>query len=147
MTTQASHTIWLKGDGVTKEANAGGTITPGHLVVRNSSNAYVVNTETSTGPVLPAFALEADFVGKGIDTNYASGQRVQVVYPQRGAEIYALVPASASAVVIGDFLQVSTAADGTLIKRSTGAAIAKALEAVDNSANAAGPVRIRIEII
>ena len=146
MATQASNTIWLKGDGITKEGNAGGTITPGHLVMRNTTaDQFVVQTATATGVVLPAFALEADFVGKGIGTNYTTGLRVQVLYPQRGAEIYALLPASAGAVVIGDGLMSN--GDGALLKRTTGQLVAIALEAVDNSANAAGPVRIRVETV
>src|SRR5256885_8822072 len=37
-------------------------------------------------------------------TAYASGERVQVLFPQHGAEINALVPANAAAIVVGDLL-------------------------------------------
>lgn len=145
MATQASNTIWLKGDGITKEGNAGGTITPGHLVMRNTTaSQFVVQTATATGVVLPAFALEADFVGKGVDTNYTTGLRLQVLYPQKGAEIYALVPAAASAIVIGNFLQ--SAGDGTVVLRTTGQVVGVALEAINNSGGGT-PVRIRMEVL
>src|SRR5256885_16283889 len=85
-------------------------------------------------------------------TAYASGERVQVLFPQHGAEINALVPANAAAIVVGDLL-VSNG-DGTL-KKATGAAVtatnlrrvvARALEALDNSA-VGTPARLRIEVL
>jgi hypothetical protein len=99
------------------------------------------------------FALEDEVQDKLISDNYASGDRITYVIPQRGAIIYALVPASAAAIVVGDML-VSNG-DGTLKKDTAPAVsatnvdrvIARALEAVDNSANAAGPVRITVEIL
>jgi len=107
----ALNTIWLKGDGLVKEAKAGGGMTPGHLIKRNASNEFVVHA-TAGGDAAPRmFALEQDFVGKGIATAYVQNDQVQALVPQPGAEIYALVPAAAAAVVIGDKLESN--GDGT----------------------------------
>ena len=145
-------TILLKGDGLFKEALAGGAITPGHLIVRNSSNAFVVGP-AATKNAYPMFALEDEAQGKDITDAYASGEIVNAVIPQTGSEIYALVAASAGAIVIGDELE--SAGDGTVRKAATTAVaqdnirriVARAIEAVDNSANAVSAVRIKIEIV
>lgn len=101
-------TILLKGEGIHKEAVAAGVVSPGHLIALNSSGAAVVNAVASKA-VQPCFALEDELAGKDITDNYASGDKVKYVIPCRGSEIYALVPANASAIVIGDYLE----ADGT----------------------------------
>lgn len=145
-------TIVLKGDGLYKEALAGGTITPGHLVTRNASSAFVVGPAAGLN-AFAMFALEDELQGKDITDNYVSGDLVVAVMPMRGSEIYALVAASAAAVVVGDELE--SAGDGTVRKAAAVAVaqnnlrriVARAVEAVDNSANAAGPVRIKIEIV
>jgi hypothetical protein len=98
------------------------------------------------------FALEADFVGKSITTAYASGERVQAVCPNPGSEIWALVPANALAIVIGD--ELCSNGDGTLKKitaaavarTNTRATVARALEALDNSAVGV-PARIKVEVV
>lgn len=106
-------TILLKGEGLYKEASAGGAITPGHLIDRNSAGAFVVHA-TAGGNALPMFAMENELAGDEITVAYASGDRVVAVIPERGAEVYALLPAAAAAVVIGDLLESN--GDGTLRK-------------------------------
>ena len=101
-------TILLKGDGVHKEAVAGGAVTPGHLVALTSTGTVVVNA-TASKKIQPCFAIEDELIGKDITDAYASGDKVKYIVPCRGAEINALVPASAAAIVIGDYLE----ADGT----------------------------------
>lgn len=101
-------TILLKGDGVHKEAVAGGAITPGHLVALSSTGTVVVNA-TASKKIQPCFAIEDELLGKDITDAYASGDKVKYIVPCRGAEINALVPANAAAIVIGDYLE----ADGT----------------------------------
>jgi hypothetical protein len=136
-------TVWLKGEGLVKERNAGGAITPGHCVVLGSGNTVTVQGAAAEGPML--VALEQDTLGKDIDTAYASGDRVPYAAAGPGDEFYCLVPAAASAIVVGDFLQFG--AGGTLIKRTTTNPIrAIALEAVDNSAGGTA-VRIRAEAV
>ena len=136
-------TVWLKGSGAVKEANAGGAITPGHLVQRGSAGTVTVQGSASEGP--PLVAVEQGHFGKDIDTAYASGDRVSMVACQPGEEMYLLVPAAAAAIVIGDLLQAG--AGGTVIKRtSTNKIFATALEAVDNSGGGSA-VRIRAEFV
>lgn len=141
----------------TLEHEAGGTIKPGHLIMLNSSNKVVVHA-TAGGTAAADFALENYLVGKGIDTAYASTDLVLHKIFGPGDQVNAIVAASASAIVIGDFLE--SAGDGTLRKvvaqndtDGTGApeirthkVIARALEAVDNSGGDA-PVRIMVEIV
>lgn len=144
-------TILLKGDGLYKEALAGGAITPGHLIDRNSSNQFVVHA-TAAGNAYPMFALEDEAQGKDITDAYASGEIVNAVIPQKGAEIYAIVAAAAPAIAIGDELE--SAGNGTVRKVATTAVaqsnlrrvIGRALEAVDNSAGGSA-VRLKIEIV
>lgn len=144
-------TILLKGDGLYREKTAGGAITPGHLIMPNSSDQVVVNTGNVTN-VYPLFAVEDESQGKTISDAYASGDLVTFIRPNPGSEIYALVPAAAAAIVIGDLL-VSNG-DGTLKKDTAPAVaannvdrvIARALEAVNNSGGGT-PARIKVEIL
>jgi hypothetical protein len=138
------HTILLKGDGVFKEGNAGGAITPGHLVTINTTAEAVVVHATAAAAASKLFAVENDIIGKGIDTAYASGDRVYYVACQPGCEINALVAAAAAAIVRGDLLE--SAGNGTLRKLAAGVALARALEAVDNSAGGT-PHRLRVEVL
>lgn len=143
MSQSAPATVLLKGAPPVKEALAGGTITPGHLITRNSAGAVVVAGAASEG--LPLFAMENDVVGKGISTDYASGEQVQFVVGQSGDEINALVPAAAAAIVIGDLMQAG--AGGTVIKRTaTNKIFGIARAALDNSAGGSA-VRLRIELM
>jgi hypothetical protein len=147
----AVKTILIKGSAVRKEGIAGGTITPGHLVHRNSSNQFVVHP-TAAATAMRAFAMENEVVGGDINDTYAANDTILVAYPAPGSEVYALVPASAAAIVIGDTLE--SAGNGMLRKATTDAAtddtqrnssIGKALEAVDNSGGGS-PARIKIEV-
>jgi len=151
MATLTPSTILLRGDPIFKERDAAGAITPGHLVNLNTTNGVVVHAGAEAN-AYPWFAMEQDFVGKDLTTAYASGQRAQMACCRPGDEIYALVPAAALAIVIGD--ELVSNGDGTL-KKVTAAAVAvgnlrrvvaRALEAVDNSAGGS-PARIRVEVV
>lgn len=178
-------TISLKGCPALREFVANAAITPGHLVEVMTTGK--IRAHATAGGVRPArwFAREQAYTGKGIDTAYASLDTVPVLDCKPGDVVYALLPASAAAVVIGDLLE--SAGDGTLrkaaayltdnsggtanttvadvagsfneagladnfadlaaaINRLAPGAVAKALEAVDNSGGS-GAVRIRVEII
>jgi hypothetical protein len=146
-----ANTIWLRGEGIVKEAQAGGTVTPGHLVVKASTGKYVVHPSAELN-AYPCFAMEKDFVGKDITTTYVLNELIQVCIPQKGSDIYALLPANAIAVIVGD--ELVSNGDGTL-KKVTAAAVAVnnirrvvavALEAIDNSAVGA-VARIRVEVV
>lgn len=148
----AVKTIVLRGGGIRKERKAGGAITPGHLVELNASDQFVVHS-TAAGNAIAAFAVEAEVFGKDIDTAYASGDQCFVEYLPTGSEVYALVGAGAAAIAEGDYLE--SAGDGTLRKLATATAttqaqrasvVARALEAVDNSAGGT-PARIKVEVL
>jgi hypothetical protein len=150
MAKTAPRTIILKGRGIRREAPAGGTITPGHLVTINTSGQLVVHA-TAGGANSKCFAVEAENLNPGgssqvadIDTNYAANDYVQAEHLYCGCEVNALVAAAAPAIVIGDLLE--SAGNGTLRKLTTGVAIAQALKAVDNSGGGS-PVRISAVII
>lgn len=145
-------TILLKGDGIYKEGVAAAGITPGHLVERASAGTIQVHS-TAAGNAVPMFAKENDVIGNEITEAYVATDQVQMVIPQRGSEIYALVAAGAAAIVIGNYLE--SAGDGTLRLTATNAAtantlragiVARALEAVDNSGGGSA-VRIKVEIL
>ncbi len=147
-------TITLKGNDlvIRKEGIASVAITPGYLIERHSAvgvrphNSAAVNAQK-------AFAVENDIVGDGIDVDYAiDDTTLYGVFPA-GAEVFALVPASADAIVINDFLE--SAGDGTLRIAATDAAtdegqraaiVAVALEAVDNSGGGS-EARIKVEVM
>lgn len=147
----AYRTILLKGDGVYKEAAAGGAITPGHLITYETDGEVAVHAGAALN-AFPMFALENDVVGKGIADAYATGDRCYFVVPQRGAEVAALVKHGEPAIVIGDLLESN--GDGTLTKTTAPTVaignvrhiVARALEAVDNSGGSV-PVRIKVEIL
>jgi hypothetical protein len=105
------NTIVLKGRPTRKEEIAGGAITPGHLIMRNSDGEFVVHG-TAGQRAQPIFAGEDEMQGKDIDEAYAENDRVLGWYAHSGCEIYALVPAGAAAIVVGNPLE--SAGDGTL---------------------------------
>jgi hypothetical protein len=151
----AYNTIVVLGDlwERSEEARAGGTITPGMLLGQTTTaltqpgeHPRVVAHATAGGAAATLFAKEAGSLtggtwssgdaaisGGGIDDDYASGDTVFIHHARPGDEIYALLPASATAVVLTDYL--TSNGDGTLKKAATtDVRIAMPLEAVDNSA-------------
>lgn len=153
MASSTPKTVILRGTPVIKEAIAvSAVVTPGMLLLRTSAT-QVRPHNVAAGMAQPAFAVERDITGGDITTNYAVADTVAYASMRPGDEVYALVPASASAIVAGDFLE----SDGTgCLRKSThgtGSAtaaaawpIAVALEAVDNSSGGSA-VRIRAEVI
>lgn len=148
----AKNTIKVKKySDVIEEYEAGGAITPGHLIALNSAGKVVVHAGAQAN-VLPMFALEDELQGNGIDDAYASGDQVQCWIPYRGDIVYALLE-DGQDVNIGDFLVSS--GTGTLTVASDESAgpteviVGQALEAVDlsGSANLTADGRILIRII
>lgn len=151
--------IVLKGTGAEQYDGrlADATITPGDLVKRTSTG--VIRHSTAAGNAMPMFAVNSADQNRGIDSDYAAGEDVPVVIAQRGCQIYALVAASAAAIVVGDYLESNGAGGlrkytaqatneggaGTYTIQVNGP-IAIALEAVDNSGGGS-KVRIRAEIL
>ena len=134
----ASRKCVLKGTGTRNEYDAGGAITPGHLLTIDSASVVTVHILEGQNAV-PRFAVEEDFLGRGIDDDYASGERVQTETLHMGQQINALVAASQIAIVIGD--QLTSNGDGTLRAVTAGsptvgdeAVVAIALSAAPNVA-------------
>lgn len=125
-------------------------ITPGALLELTSAGLVQAHS-TAGGSVLPMFALEDEFQGKGIDDNYAVSVKVQVWIPGRGDQVYALLE-NGENIAIGDFL--TSAGDGKLKKLATEsddtaveAIVGVAVEAVDDSGssvNDTGRIIVRI---
>ena len=109
----APQTIVLKGRPQRREAAAGGAITPGHLIKYDTSGDFVVHN-VAAGKTPAIFAGENEVVGLDLTDAYASGDRVLAWHCGPGDEIYALVPANAPAIVIGDILESN--GDGTVRK-------------------------------
>lgn len=105
------NTILLKGRGIRKEAISAAAITPGYLVDINSSGQVLKHAGAGLA-ASPSFAVEDELNGKEISVDWASGDQVIYETLPAGAEVNALVAASAAAIVIGDELE--SAGDGTL---------------------------------
>lgn len=130
------HTIILKGRPERREEDAGGAITPGHLITYASDGDFEVHN-TAGGRAAPIFAGENELFGKDIDDAYASGERILGWHCAPGDEVYALVPAAAAAIVEGDYLESN--GDGTLRKQATASvAVATGTVTDDNSAASNG---------
>jgi hypothetical protein len=99
---------------IIEEYAAAATITPGNLIELTSAGT-VQNHSTSGGNALPMFALEDELQGKGIEDDYASGDKVQVWVAQRGEIVYARLAVDEN-VSIGDFLESN--GDGCLKKHT-----------------------------
>ena len=135
-----------------RERLSGGAIIPGHLVAKNAADAFIVHPGAGLN-AQKLFALPNVSNGGGIDQAYASGETVSALYAQPGDLIYGWVAASAAACIINSPLE--SAGDGTVRIATADAATDTAQRdaivgycavAVDNSGNAAGPVRIQIEV-
>ena len=116
------------------EKLAGGAITPGHLVMRNSADAVVVHA-TSGGETSPLFAKEDVYQGRTIDDAYASGEPVQLHHAGSGDVINCIL-ATSQTIVIGD--DIMSNGNGQVAKKtSTNWIIGKAIEAVTTTGTAA----------
>lgn len=137
------HTIVLVGDLLKyhQEAPADAALKPGHIIKKNS-DGEVLKHATAGGRAPYYVAKEQALVGDLISTAFAAGDVVPYHIAQRGDVAYCRLPASASAVVIGD--QLCSNGDGCLKKGNgtTDVTLAEAEEAVDNSAGS-GEVFIR----
>jgi hypothetical protein len=138
---------------VNKEFVAGGTITPGMLLLLGSANTVIAHNVAGSTVAPRIFALEDELQGKGIADTYASGDPVQCWICVPGEEVYAILADNCN-IVIGDKLESN--GDGTLREwtplNSEAAGhehslVGIALEAVDTTGSpAATTSRLRILI-
>jgi hypothetical protein len=151
----------LKGESDEKrsDAQANGTVTPGHLISRDSINTsrgadiYEATVHsTDDAKTAPLVALEYAKTGRGISDDYSDGDNLEYYVANPGDRFYAFVsnPADISTsananVSVGDTL----GSDGNGALRAgvtAGNEMFEALEAVDNSGGS-GQARIEVEAI
>jgi len=145
----APKTVLLRGQPIGLEGIAGGTITPGMFVVLDSDGKVdPAPANSSTRWV----ARENEIVGKSINDNYSPDDTLLYWSCRPGDQVYALLNAGEN-VSAGALLQVSSTAGvlgahnpGNPGESFPGNAVARALEAVNNSGGAT-PVRIRVEVL
>ena len=149
----ALRTIMLKGRGIRDEALAAVAINPGYLLERVSGADTIQPHSTAAASAQKIFAVENELAGSEITVAYAIDDTVFFESAGPGQMVNALLPASAAAIVRGDFLE--SAGDGTLRLVAADAAtdeaqrnalIAVAREDVDNSAGGT-EVRIKVEVL
>jgi len=99
---------------IIEEYEAASTIVPGNLIEITSAGK-VQNHSTSGGDAIAMFALEDELRGKGIEDDYAAGDRVQCWVAQRGEIVYARL-ADGESVAIGSKLE--SAGNGCLKKHT-----------------------------
>ena len=130
--------IIIKGTPLRDEDIAVAAITPGYLVEQVAAG---VQKHAGAGlTAQPSFAVEREMTGDGIAVAYATSDTCLLAHCRNGDVVYALLAASAAAVVRGDFME--SAGDGTVRKLGTDSStpdtkrhgvVAVAMEAVDNS--------------
>ena len=98
-----ANTIILEGDPLYKEYDAAGVVTPGDLLEVNTDKEVVVHNSAGENHAR-LFALADELVGKDIDEDYASGDRVRCVYARPGDLIYATL-ANGENVDEGEWLE------------------------------------------
>jgi hypothetical protein len=140
------NTIILRGNpAAIREDRCNEAFTPGHLIEFNA-NDRLQKHSTSGGWAARMFALEADYIGNGISTAYASGDRVVYADCVPGNIVYAFL-ASGQNVARGDYL-MSNGAGLLTARTSTNIGVAQADEDVNaTSGSGTGGVRIRARVI
>lgn len=148
--------IVLKGDPIRKEAAAGTSgIKPGMLLEWDGNGDLQPHDDAGQNAA-PMFAVEEDFLGSDIESEYADEDRVQYVMTRQGDEIYAWLD-SGENVDKGAFLE--SAGNGHLKEHTpqevnedgtsnysiyTRAIVAQAMEDVDAGTSTK---RIRVEVV
>jgi hypothetical protein len=123
-----------------EDDKAAAAITPGMLVNFDGSGNLVPHATVTAVPVAKTFALEREEGGQDFDVPYAIGETVKVGHLRSGIRIAAIigvVNASKGSMLESD-------GTGKLRVLTTGTAIARSLEALNN---ASGTARLRVEIL
>lgn len=150
MAKSAPETIILKGTPIMKEAEAGGAITPGQLLIRSGAGTVAVHNSAG-GHAAPLFARENDIAGDDIDHAYATGENVLMFVARPGDEVFAFLADGENASV-GSFLESNGDGDLRVISGDSAATVARAvvgqaLVALDLSGSSAvDPASRRIQV-
>lgn len=131
--------------GFIKEAEAGGTISPGDLVDLNSSGQVVALSATADFTLrvaLPKVVVDST-TGNNVTVDYSSGENVRYVTLTPGMEFHGRLGANED-IAIGDALE--SAGDGTITEPGTTPTeyIGDALEAVTTGGSDTGWVRVEV---
>lgn len=143
------NTIWLGGCNnvvIVNDLPTSEIIRPGMLVERFDSGSGVAKYRkhaTAGAATVAEFALDQPENNKGVDDDYAAGDLIQVGQGATGATFWALI-GSGQNIAAGNRLE--SAGNGTLRVFGTGAALARALESVNNTAGP-GNARLRVETL
>ena len=146
MAKASPDTIILKGDPIMSEREAGGVVTPGQMLIRNSAGAVVVNAAAADVDAPATFAKENDIAGDDLTHAYASGEVVLFFTGAPGMQVFAVLEDGQN-VAIGAALE--TNGSGDLQAKTTGRTVGVALEALDLSATgfAIDARRIKVELV
>ena len=133
------NTVLLRGDPIASEGTViTAVITPG-MAVTPAGDSVAQSAENA---IAPGFARENELIGKGIDDDYAVGERILYYTPRKGDWFYAILGTSQE-IAAGALL--STGANGVLVAQtSTNPTVARALEAVTTTGEVA---RIKVEVV
>lgn len=139
----AKRTVKLLGEPIQDEDDkAAAAITPGMLVNWNGSGDLVPHaTAAATGRLAATFAMEREEMGQDIDTPYAIGDTVKVGFFYPGCRVNALI---ATGVNVGKGALLESAGNGTLRLATTGSAVARALEAINNASGVNARLRAQV---
>ncbi len=143
------HLLSSRGDMRIQEGNATETLTPGMLLRTTDAgtpdNPSHAKHNVSGGAHSRLFLMEDALQGKGIDEDYASGDRTRCVIAEPGDIVYAWLKNGEHATP-DEFL--ASNGDGTLkVATGTNVIVARAKEEVDLSDTAVENGRIRVEVI
>ena len=140
----AIKTILLKGQehAIYKEAAAAAAISPGDLVVLNSSGA-VLQHNLAGNPTAPAFAIENALLGETIDDQYVADAQVRYAVLQPGSEVYAWLAAGQS--VAAAALLMSNGG-GAFAAAGASTPLVRALNSLDNTSGAV-KARLKVDVI
>lgn len=156
MASSTPNTIVISDQPFIQEEKLADTVAlkPGDLVQLKSGDATKIALHsTAGGNAQPMFVLESPYTdpadGAAIDLAYGTGDTVRFIVARPGDQIYGWLTIGAN-VAVGAFLE-SAGSLGALRAVTAGTTnhhrvIAKALEAVNNSAGSA-KARIKVEVI
>ena len=142
ITLNQPNTIHLSGEAIeVGDLAAGVKICPGMLVERYNPSGTIIRARphaTASVATAPNFAVEQSELNQGVNDGYAINDLVRSKIGTRGATFWALIP-SGQNITAGQKLESN--GDGTLKAYATlGAALVSAVESVNNTTGAAGPV-------
>lgn len=144
MSDTAPGTIKLRTDGNDYQqeyALNGAAIRPGMLLALNSSSKVIPNGTAADATPECIVALEMDLLGRTIDDNYVTADEAVISwFPRIGDEAYMLLKTGNNAAVNA---LLESAGAGNLQLVSTGKALFRAVEAVNNASGVDARIRVR----